>query len=293
MSNILSFGEILWDIFPEYKKPGGSPANLAYHLHVLGNKSNLISKVGKDNNGKELVTFISKKGLNTDFIQTDTKFPTGTVGVKFIEGEPTYTIHHPAAWDFIEMTEQLGSAVQHADAICYASLSQRQDVSRNTLRKILKRGKPGCLKVFDLNLRQPFVDQTSILESIEWADVIKFNEEELATVSSWLNTNDLPRHLLEKNPGKILLVTLGVKGSKMITSSDVFEQEAFPISNLGDLVGVGDAFLACVIHQLLKKTDSNDLLPRANRYASFVASQKGGMPEIPDHIVQYVNSKSG
>lgn len=293
MSNILSFGEILWDIFPEYKKPGGSPANLAYHLHVLGNKSNLISKVGKDINGKELVDFISNKGLNTDFIQTDAEFPTGTVNVRFIEGEPTYTIHHPAAWDFIEMTEQLGSAVQHVDAICYASLSQRQDVSRNTLRKIINLVKPRCLKVFDLNLRPPFVDQTSILESIKWADVIKFNEDELAKISSWFSTEDLPGHILEKYPHKIILVTLGIHGSKMFTSSDVIEQDAFPISNLGDFVGVGDAFLACVIHQLLKKTELNDLLPRANRYASFVASQIGGMPEIPDHIVQYVNSKSG
>lgn len=290
MSNILSFGEILWDIFPGYKKPGGSPANLAYHLHVLGNQSSLISKVGNDANGNELLTFISQKGLDTKFIQKDSQMSTGTVGVEFIKGEPAYTIHQPAAWDFIEMTEQLGSAVKHADAICYASLSQRQDESRKTLRKILSRNKPGCLKVFDLNLRPPFIDQTSILESIEWADVIKFNEEELATVSSWFNTNNLPVHILEKKADKIILVTLGVKGSKMITSTDHYRQEAFPVSGDGDFVGVGDAFLACVTHQLLKKQDLNLILSVANRYASFVASRQGGMPEIPDHIINFVNS---
>lgn len=290
MSTILSFGEILWDIFPDYKKPGGSPANLAYHLHALGNRSNLVSRVGDDQNGEELLSFITDKGLNTAYVQKDPNHPTGTVGVEFDDGEPSYTIHHPASWDFIEMTDQLVEELQHADAICFASLSQREEDSKKSLGKILNGVRDNCLKVFDLNLRPPFIDRDNILECIERADVIKFNEDELAQVSSWVKTENLPKHILSRHPEKIILVTLGAKGSAMHSADGFFEQKAYPVSTGGDFVGVGDAFLACVTHLLLKQISPKDILSGANKYAAFVASQQGGMPEIPGDIIRIVNN---
>lgn len=290
MSKILSYGEILWDIFPDYKKPGGSPANLAYHLNALGNKPRLVTRIGNDPLGNELVHFMSDKELPTDFIQVDPSIPTGTVGVEFNDGEPSYTIHQPAAWDEIEFNDQILDLSSSADAICFASLSQRADQSAKTLNKILKTAKNECLKVFDLNLREPFIDRETVLRNIELSDVIKFNEDELAVVAKWTNTDNLPSHILKRHPGKSILITLGAKGSALVNSSGKFQQDAYPITGQGDFVGVGDAFLASVTHLILQQAEPQIILKKANQYAAYVASQKGGMPEIPDHIIQKLNS---
>ncbi len=278
MSVIFSFGEILWDIFPDYKKPGGSPANLAYHLHVLGNKSYLVSRIGEDKHGEELLKFISEKGLSTQYVQKDARQPTGTVTVHFSGDEPSYTIHKPAAWDYIEMSDELKSAMTDADAICFASLSQREEKSANTLQNILDTIPENCLKVFDLNLRPPFTNQDIILTTIEKANVVKFNKDELDMVSDWLDVENLPAYLLRHEPAKKILLTLGGDGSALFTKKGYFEHQAYPISGEGDFVGVGDAFLACITHLLLKGEEGENLLRKANRYAAAVASQKGGMP---------------
>ena len=284
MHRTISFGEVLWDLFPDYKKPGGSPANLAYHLHILGNDSILISRVGDDENGDDLVSFLNQKGVSTRYIQKDPKQPTGIVDVVFEDNEPAYTIQHPSAWDFIEVDESVISMVNNTDAICFASLSQRNKKSAGSLQKLLLNAQKDCLKVFDLNLRPPFIEKNSIIENIELADVIKLNEHELETVSKWYKTDTLAEDLLKKNSDKTILITLGAKGSAMYTENGFFEEKAYPISGNGDFVGVGDAFLACFTHLKLQKTDDSNILKMANKYAAFVASEQGGMPEIPDDL---------
>lgn len=288
MSFVFSFGEILWDIFPDYKKPGGSPANLAYHLHVLGNISNLVTRIGNDENGEELLRFISGKGLSTEFVQKDSVHPTGTVSVQFNGDEPSYTIHRPAAWDYIKVTQQLEKEIQKADALCFASLSQRENESASTLREILDLLPEECLKVYDLNLRPPFINQELILKNIWSADVVKFNRDELETVSDWLDVENLPAYLLREDSSKKILLTLGGEGSAIFTRDGYDQHKAFPISGDGDFVGVGDAFLACVTHLLLKNESPKKVLKKANRYAAKVASQKGGMPEISGSLLDEI-----
>ncbi|HMB99294.1 MAG TPA: PfkB family carbohydrate kinase [Balneolaceae bacterium] len=285
MKKVLSIGEVLWDVFPTYKKPGGSPANLAYHLHCLGNRTLFASRVGNDENGKELIRFLSKKGISTDHIQTDNAQPTGKVTVTFTDDEPSYVIHEPAAWDFIEYTEDLKAAAAELDAICFASLSQRHHVTAGTLQHLLNDVPDSCLKVFDLNLRPPFTNPELITRQILIADVVKFNEDEFEEAKKWFDTDEPAAFLLAKDPEKTILRTLGADGSEMFTTSGIVREDAYPISGEGDFVGVGDAFLACFTHLKLQDTPSNDILAKANRYAAVVASQQGGMPEIHKSIL--------
>lgn len=288
MPTIFSYGEILWDIFPDYKKPGGSPANLAYHLHVLKNRSYLISRVGEDDYGKELLGFVSEKGISTEYIQKDPDRPTGTVSVQFDGDEPFYTIHEPAAWDYIEFNQKLEKKISDADALCFASLSQRNPASASSLNLLLDSVPGKCLTVFDLNLRPPFIDRKRIVNSIERSKVIKFNMDELNQVSGWFKTDQLPEYLLRKDPEKVILLTLGSEGSAMYTRDGYFEQKAFPITDDGDFVGVGDAFLACITHLLLKKEKPEQVLHKANQYAAAVASSRGGMPDIPEEVLEQI-----
>lgn len=280
MARVFSFGEVLWDIFPDGKRPGGSPANVAYHLHALGHESDLISRVGDDPNGDELLAFLRERGLSLKHIQRDRKEPTGTVTVEFTDNEPSYTIHKPAAWDFIEPAPDLLPLIREADAFCFASLSQREPVSASTLETILNELPKSCLVLFDLNLRPPFINRDAIEMSIQRANVIKFNEHELETVSDWFDVDNLPARLLKENSDKLILLTMGSRGSALFTADWYIEEKASPISGQGDFVGVGDAFLASVTHQLLQGKSRSEILKNANSYAASVASKKGGMPEI-------------
>lgn len=289
MFKTLSFGEILWDLFPNYKKPGGSPANLAYHLHLFGNDSNLLSKIGDDDIGKELLNFFLKKGVTIKYIQKDPILPTGTVSVMVEENnEPSYTIHQPAAWDDIELTSELSPLIESLDAFCFASLSQRNEGSKRTVDSLIERLPANCLKVYDLNIRPPFIDKASILKNIQESDVIKLNQEEYSIVGSWLNTADTAEKIIEMDSNKTVLLTLGSKGSELINRKGRFYQNAYPIQGDGDFVGVGDAFLASITHLKLKKIEPQQLLEKSNKYAAFVASQQGSMPDIPQNILDMI-----
>lgn len=289
MYKTLSIGEILWDLFPNYKKPGGSPANLAYHLHLFGNHSHLLSKIGIDEHGEELLRFLLEKGVSNKYIQKDPHLPTGTVSVLVDEeNEPSYTIHQPAAWDQIELTTELIQLTKSLDAFCFASLSQRNEGSKRTVEALIKKLPANCLKVYDLNIRPPFVDKETILKNIQESDIIKLNRDEYTIVGNWLNVEDTAKKILEMDYNKTVLLTLGSEGSELINKKGRFYQKAYPIQGNGDFVGVGDAFLACVTHLMLKRIEPNQLLETSNRYAAFVASQQGSMPDIPQHILDMI-----
>lgn len=290
MYKTLSIGEVLWDIFPEYKKPGGSPANVAYHLHVLGNESLLLSRIGSDKNGDELYQFLKEKGIALKHIQKDDTYPTGVVNVEIINNEPSYTIQEPSAWDFITITDALRDDIRSLDAVCFASLAQRNKVTGNTVQKLLTAVPENCLKVFDLNLRPPFIDKKQILKSIEQSDVIKINEHEYKTLANWYSSDSFAENIVEDNPNKIVLLTEGENGSSMFTSEGFFHEKAHPVSEEGDFVGVGDAFLACFTYLKLSEVSSDRILRHANRYASFIASQKGAMPDIPVSLIDDMKS---
>lgn len=289
MFKIASFGEVLWDKFPDYKKPGGSPANVAYHLHSFGNDSYLISKVGDDPDGNELLQFLKDKNLPIDFVGFDKNVPTGLVTVSIDHNqEPSYTIHQPSAWDYITFTDQLSELTKTLDAICFASLSQRNSTSLECLNLLLNSVPTECLKVFDLNLRPPFIHKEEILKKIALSDIIKMNEGEYATIGSWLNSSEPADVILAENSDKIILLTMGEKGSALFSSRGHYQHKAYPISSEGDFVGVGDAFLASFIHQILKKSDHAEILEVCNRYAAAVASHKGGMPTVPEDLLRMV-----
>lgn len=284
MYKTLSVGEVLWDIFPDYKKPGGSPANVAYHLHCLGTESLLLSRVGEDKDGSDLIEFLKGKGIDCSLIQKDKTHPTGIVTVEFDEGEPSYSIEEPSAWDFIDLTDELMNQSNTLDAICFASLSQRNDKTKYTIQHLLSAVPDTCLKVFDLNLRPPFVDRELIISSINKSDIIKINEHEFMRLSEWYGSRYFIDEILKNHPSKIILLTEGERGSTMFTSGKSIHEDAHPISGEGDFVGVGDAFLACFTYLKLNETAEDRILSLSNQYAAFVASQKGGMPDIPERI---------
>ncbi|HSO87630.1 MAG TPA: carbohydrate kinase [Draconibacterium sp.] len=284
---VAGIGELLWDVLPTGKQIGGAPCNFAYHAMQAGCESVVISAVGNDQPGDELLSSLAGLNINCDLIQRN-GFPTGTVTVTLNEkGQPQYVIHENVAWDNIELNPKTESKIKELDAICFGSLGQRNTVSAATIQRVLKAVKPDCLKVFDINLRQHFYSSEIITKSLEFTDVLKLNDEELPVLSELLAlTGEVEiqlKQLLSSFDLRYVVYTMGEKGSKVINNKEFSFLES-PKVVVADTVGAGDSFTAVLISGLLKGVPLTKVHETATRTAAYVCTQKGATPVIPFEI---------
>ncbi len=287
---LVGLGEILWDMLPEGKQLGGAPANFAYHAQTLGAKGIVASCIGDDQLGNEITQRLETLKLQRQYIAVDKEHPTGTVTVKLDDkGVPDFTIHQNVAWDFIPSSPQLLELAKQADAVCFGSLCQRMEVSRNTVREFLKNTKPDCLRVFDINIRQSFYSKEVVDDMLEASNVFKLNDDELPIVAELLDMTgsetEILSQLVDNYSLKLIVLTKGDKGSRLYSRDKNSEHNGFPPEKIADTVGAGDAFTAAVSLGLLLGNDLDDINEHANRVASFVCSQNGATPSLPESLV--------
>jgi len=255
---------------------GGAAANVAVNLHRLGAVPLLVSRVGRDALGDAALRHLSGHGLDTSFVQRDSKAPTGTVEVTIVDGEPTYAIAAESAWDRIEFQTRLHARLQDINGIVYGTLAQRTPIVQDALKMLLTSRPRTCLAVCDLNLRPPHVSRTLVDDALGFADVVKMNEMELGRVAELLATDEpLPR-IFGDFGVQIIAVTRGSRGCVLTTRSERFEHEGYPLlDNHGDSVGAGDAFTAALAIELIRGTALDLIAQRANDHARRVASARG------------------
>ena len=288
-SNILCFGEILWDLLPEElggRIAGGAPMNVAYHLNALGIDANIISRVGNDDLGLELKTFLSKKAISTAYVQTDNVLPTGVVDVTLDEkGSPSYKIVQPVAWDNIMLTDDIKKAVSEADALVFGSLICRNEASKQTLFELLDLART---TVFDVNLRPPFYAKDLIEPLLQKANIVKMNEDELNIISKWnsLETDftEQIREVQERYDIQTLIVSHGSVGAYCLENDVLYFQKAFDII-VKDTIGSGDAFLAGFLSEKMKGNAPQACLKKACAMGAFVATQSGATPAITEGVI--------
>jgi len=287
LPRIICFGEVLWDLLPNGKFPGGAPMNVAYHLTNFGVATQVISRVGDDNNGKELIQFLAEKGVDTYLIQKDAFYPTGMVNVKLDEkGSPSYEIVKPIAWDYINVDLINIKAVKDAGAIVFGSLAARNKRTKETLFSLLEKAK---LKVFDVNLRTPFYSKELIEQLLFQADIVKMNEEELDLIGSWffvhLPTYTLAQKIKTHFSLEILIVTQGSKGAFAVNKKDEIKSIGAKKVAVVDTVGSGDSFLAGFLYKYLRYESIFACLDFAARTGALVATKKGGTPKITKEMI--------
>lgn len=280
---IAGIGELLWDIYPDFKRAGGAPANVAYHASALGNRGIVLSRIGMDDLGIEIEQFLWERKVDTSYLQKDIKLSTGTVVVNMVDSEPTYTIKKNAAWDYLELTPEWTDLAKTLDAVNFGILAQRNTVSRDTIQKFLSKIPSTTLKVLDVNLRKPFYSKKVLAESIKHANLIKMNEEEYHILSDIFDVGKLENWLFYDQDIAIVCLTKGKNGSELITRERHIKcgTEVTDTSE-GDSVGAGDAFTAALIHNLLRKNQLDSSLRSASVYAAKVAARKGAMPDMSD-----------
>lgn len=283
---VVGMGEALWDVLPEGKKIGGAPANFAYHVSQFGLPSCVVSAIGDDALGKEIIENFTSKGL--DQLIAEVPYPTGTVQVEIDQtGIPLYDIKENVAWDNIPYTEHLDALAKRTKAVCFGSLAQRNVVSRETINHFLDTmpKDDDSLIVFDVNLRQGFYNKEILCKSMQNCNIQKINDEELITVSRMfgypgIDLQDKCWILLGKYNLKMLILTCGINGSYVFTPGNVSFQPT-PKVEVADTVGAGDSFTAAFIASILKGKSVTEAHTIAVKTSAYVCTQKGAMPILP------------
>jgi fructokinase len=279
---VIGLGELLWDVFPDSRRPGGAPANVAFHAGQLGLEGLVASRVGDDDDGRGLLEFLREKGLSTRLVQTDVQHPTGRVTVTLSAGQPSYVIHENVAWDCLQPEAALLEAVAAAGAVCFGTLAQRSPVSRETIHRGLAAAGATTLVVYDVNLRQRWYEREWIERSLRACDVVKLNHEELAVLSNLLGTGrraeEFVATLCERYGVQTVCITRGAEGCILADAKEWHDVPGVPVAVV-DTVGAGDAFTAALIVGLLNGDPPARIARFANRVGGLIASRAGAMPE--------------
>jgi fructokinase len=290
---ILGLGELLWDLLPDGEQLGGAPANFSVMAGRLGNHAAILSRIGRDDLGRRAMKRLDALLADASSVQVDPAHETGRVTVAFESGQPHYTIHQPAAWDFLELSDEWVRLAERADAICFGSLAQRSLESGQTIQTLAAQTSSACVRVFDVNLRAPFYSGEVIQESLELATVMKMNDAELPLVLGMLGlpadeepAGDRLRlgalRLLGEFPAlEMVAITRGEHGSLLVKRKEWHVHPGIPVK-VADTIGAGDAFTAALTHYLLRGASLAALNEAGNRWGAWVASQPGAMPALPD-----------
>ncbi|MFT4204603.1 MAG: carbohydrate kinase [Chitinophagaceae bacterium] len=279
---VVSYGEVLWDIFKDGKRAGGAPFNAVYNMKKMGLDSYMISRVGDDELGGHILQKIKAWGIPVDSLQIDPQYPTGTVIANIGDNnEAQYDIIRPVAWDFITYRPEDAELVSRSAAFVFGSLATRNEVSRNTLLKLVEYA---SYKVFDINLRAPFIDIKTITELMEKSDLVKVNKAELRQVIAWLGREftteeDAMKLLREKYHLKEVLVTKGSKGAVYLNDDGFFRSSVIKV-DIMDTVGSGDSFLAGFLSgRMLELNPKNQPLYNACTLGAFITNHRGACPD--------------
>jgi len=283
---LAGIGEILWDELPEGRRLGGAPTNFAFHAHLQGARSFVISRVGKDSDGREILKKLERAGLTTDFISVDREHPTGHVTVSLdSQGIPEYTIHEGVAWDYLELSSPLLDLAQTIDAVSFGSLAQRSVFSRAAVFTFLGATPKDCLRLFDINLRQNYYSADILNTSLKLANVLKINQEELSVLAKLFRlkgrTGKCLQQLRNRFDLNLVALTRGAEGSLLLTQEGTFDFPGVAVS-VQDTVGAGDAFGAALVLGMLQRLVPDELNEKANRLASQVCTQSGAWLSTED-----------
>jgi fructokinase len=279
-TQVLCFGEILWDNLPTGPLPGGAPMNVALHLKRFGIGSKIASSIGNDQKGAGLITFLKNAGMDTSYVQTHTNLPTSEVLVHLNEkNNATFEICEPVAWDEIQLTPELAAALKNSQALVYGSLASRNETTRKTLGSLLE---SNILRIMDVNLRPPFHKQEVVVPLLKKADIVKLNDDELVTICGWFNIdgdfNSLAFGLYNLLKLKTLIVTRGEHGATLINDDKMYSHPGYKVK-VADTVGAGDAFLAGYLAAFFDGKEMDEALADASAIGAYVASKPGAVPD--------------
>lgn len=287
---VVCFGEILWDILPTGAKPGGAPMNVAYHLRKLGINPALITRIGKDQWGRDLLTLMNEQQISTDFFRVDESLATGVVNAQInLNNEVTYDIVKPVAWDNIMWQNGMGTLISEAAYFVFGSLASRSEVSRNTLFQLIEKAK---YRVLDINLRAPHYSKDCVEQLMAKANLLKLNHDELKLIGGWYTNAESDIELIHAILGKYtidkVVVTKGAEGAILFCNDVLYTYPGIKIT-VADTVGSGDSFLAALLHGFINNQKPEQALQFACAVGALVATYTGACPDYDPEEINQLN----
>ena len=282
---MVGLGEVLWDLLPSGKVLGGAPANFAYMANALGDQGVVASRVGVDPLGEEARAAMANFGVSTQYLQWDPEHETGSAEVVIDgAGQPMFNIKESVSWDFLEWTPAWEELAHLADVVCFGSLAQRSPLSAATVDCFLRNCRADAIRIFDVNLRQSYYTREVLKRSLQYANIVKLTDQELAGVTALIgieagSDDGRGKRLLEECGLRLVCVTRGSRGSVLMSQRETVEHPGFRV-RVVDAVGAGDAFTACLAHHLIRGRSLEEISELANRFASWVATQVGSTPIV-------------
>ncbi len=291
---VVCFGEILWDILPTGAKPGGAPMNVAYHLRKLGISPVLITRIGNDQWGRDLLALMKEQQISTDFFQVDERLTTGVVNAQInLNNEVTYDIVKPVAWDNIMWQNGMGSLISEAAYFVFGSLASRSEVSRNTLFQLIEKAK---YRVLDINLRAPHYSKEGVEQLMEKANLLKLNHDELKLIGGWYTNAESDIELIHAILGKYnidkVVVTKGADGAILFCNDVLYSYPGIKIT-VADTVGSGDSFLAALLHGFINNKKPEQALQFACAVGALVATYSGACPDYDPEEINQLHIETG
>ncbi|MBN2511302.1 MAG: carbohydrate kinase [Sedimentisphaerales bacterium] len=293
--NIVGIGELLWDMLPEDRRLGGAPANFAIHARALGANARIVSAVGRDSDGQDILESLTHKQVPTDLILRNSR-PTGKVLVHLdASGHPSYTIEQNAAWDFMVLSAEAQQLAGVCDAICFGSLAQRNLPSRLSIHQFLIHTPEHCLRIFDINLRQNYYSKEIIEMSLGAANVLKLNDDELVVLREILELPESEeqalRTMMERYNLRYIALTRGADGSLMMSPEQTVQCAGTPLT-VQDTIGAGDSFTAAMALGILNGLPLDIINRNAGHVAAYVCSHAGATPDLPAWLVAEFHRKT-
>jgi len=285
---IVGIGELLWDVLPAGRRLGGAPVNFAFYAQEQGAEARVVSAVGRDASGGELLGGIAALGLDVRAVQRNER-PTSTVEVTLdAAGVPAYRICEQVAWDYIERTPQAEAAVADADAVCWGTLAQRSEVSRRSILALIDAAPKECVRLFDINLRLDYYDERIVGDSLERADVLKLNEDELPVVARMFGLEGSGEQciaqLADRFALRYVVFTEGGRGSRVTAADGRTSYLPTPRVAVADTVGAGDSFTATFAASLMQGLPMEECHRRAVAVAAFVCTQHGAIAPLAEFM---------
>ncbi|MBN2547276.1 MAG: carbohydrate kinase [Spirochaetes bacterium] len=280
---IAGLGEILWDVYGEEKYPGGAPANVAANISYSGHDAIILSRIGNDKLGKDLLSFFKSKKINIDNVQIDQQKPTGTVNIKLKNANPDFTITEDVAYDYLEYSNQWLEITEDLDAITFGTLAQRNYSSHLAIQSLLKMS-IHSIKLFDVNLRYYNENMINIIiESLRYTDILKLNDKELKLIRDEYNNHEdddilFIRSLLSEFDIKLAAVTYSDNGCLCVDKIDYSFHQGYKVKVV-DTTGAGDAFSAGLIIKYLDNSSLKETASFCNKLGAYVCTKKGACPE--------------
>jgi fructokinase len=293
---LVGIGEVLWDLLPAGPQLGGAPANFAYHAHALGATASLVTRVGNDDLAKAILERFEQIEI-ADTIQIDDDAPTGTVTVALsYNGIPHYVIHEDVAWDHLVVTTPALKAVRAADAVCFGTLAQRGDTSRNAIQKLVAAAPSTALRVLDINVRQNYFSRDVIEQSLQLANVLKLNDVELPILAQLFGLTGSIRHQIETLAQtfslQLVALTRGPAGSLLFQAGEWSDCPSVP-TIVVDTIGAGDAFTAALVLGRLCRMPLDVINALADEVARHVCASAGATPRLPKHLSDRYAARTG